>query len=272
MGWNHHLVFLDVTCCHPTQVPPHGAASETRGWVLPAQTSEPNVGKRGFGSRWSKTAFSHNVTAGEVYVGLVIPRVFTHFLCMLKQATSSNGLPWLRMALTTLSSRIFIGSFVAGTLGWFKLDNSKAVWECLRLRHPTRPEDGWTRIGYRTVGEPRVQPRWWVAAIDGFLQISVKPQVKPPKMQDLSCCSSKRQGLPNVHDSKKARKKSSPDDMFNGKVPILVRKTRSLQVAMGQRSSVFLHLISFWPYVFTNPKRLVKCCTYLFVYLYSCSK
>lgn len=222
----------------------------------------PNVGKRGFGSRWPKTAFSHDVTAGEVYVCLVIPMIFTHFLRMLKQATSSNGLPWQRMALTTLSSRIFIGYFVAGTLGWFKLEFQSG----LRLRHPTRPEDGWTRIGYGTVGQPRVQPRWWVAAI------SVKPPVKPPKMHDLSCCSSKRQGLPNVHDSKKDGKKSSPDDMFNGKVPILVRKTRILQVAMGQRSSVFLHLISFWPYVFTNPKRLVKDCTYLFVYLYSCSK
>lgn len=166
MGWNHHLVYIDVTCCHPTQVPSHGAASETRGWVLPAQTSEPNVGKRGFGSRWSKTAFSHNVTAGEVYVGLVIPMIFTHFLCILKKATSSNGLPWPRMALTTLSSRIFIGSFVAGTLGWFKLEFQSG----LRLRHPSRPEDGWTRIGYGTVGQPRVQPRWWVAAIDGFLK------------------------------------------------------------------------------------------------------
>ena len=162
MGWNHHLVYIDVTCCHPTQVPPHGAASETRGWVLHAQTSEPNVGKRGFGSRWPKTAFSHNVTAGEVYVCLVIPMIFTHFLCMLKQATSSNGSPWLRMALTTSSSRIFIGSFVAGALGWFKLD-SKAVWD-------------WdTHLGQKMDEQELGTERWGSQecsqdAIDGFLK------------------------------------------------------------------------------------------------------
>ena len=89
---------------------------------------------------------------------------FSHVFYVLYVKTMlPMGLPWLRMALTTLSLRIFIGSFVAGTLGWFKLEFQSS----LRLRHPTRPEDGWTRIGYRTVGQPRVQPRWWVAAIDG---------------------------------------------------------------------------------------------------------
>ena len=70
-----------------------------------------------------------------------------------------------------------------------------------------------------------------------FPQISVKPPVKPPKMHDLSCCSSKRQGLPNVHDSKKAGKNSSPDNMFNGKVPVLVRKNTDTAGGSGTRFS-----------------------------------
>ena len=161
------------------------------------------------------------------------------------------------MALTTLSLRIFIGSFVATRLP------SKLIIPAKRFEigtYTTRPEDGWTGIGYRTVGQLRVKlpPECLGFSMGLVVEVAALQNAKAYQM----CTTWKR-----------PVKESSCDDIiFKGQVA-------QLRVIHGycrwQWDSVHWYSciwLAARPYFFTNPKRLVKYCTYLLIYLYLCSK